>query len=491
MINNNERNILEMQEQLAQLSQLITDDWQDLDLHTTEERIFRYLMKIGNTALKTFVEKKGTGNNAFGENIAGHTIKKCNYMSVFGTIKIRKTYFWKQGLKKGVFPIEKEFNLPEKQYSYLLQNWNQLLAVDSNYDASRKTLEKILGINIWTKQSEEINQNAAVHVDDFYKTHPEKKQNQPILVAQVDGKGIVMRKDQTERKRPGPRLKRGEKNGKKKMAIVTAVYGVDRNKRTDKDIIRYEIDHSTNNPQKPILKVEKDSGPKPQNKIVRSTLGGKDKAFQRIIEDVENRDPNNNCEHILLMDGERALEKKANEYLTPKGFIFILDLFHVMERLWKLCYFFCKEGTIESIIWVKKYLTMILQGKIGYVIGAIRQMVTKRSFSKTQKKNVEKLLRYYEKRKSYMKYNEYLSKGYPIGSGVIEGACRSFVKDRMELAGMRWSEKGAESMLELRSIKVNGKWDEYWNWFILEEKKRLYNRIDSYPREMSNLEKIA
>ena len=162
-----------------------------------------------------------------------------------------------------------------------------------------------------------------------------------------------------------------------------------------------------------------------------------------------------------------------------------------MERLWKLCYFFCKEGTIESILWVKKYLTMILHGKIGYVIGAIRQMVNKRKFTTAKKKAVEKLLRYYEKRKNYMKYDEYLLKGYPIGSGVIEGACRSFVKDRMELAGMRWSEKGAESMLELRSIKVNGKWDDYWDWFISEEKKRLYNRIELYPSQLANYEKIA
>ena len=70
-----------------------------------------------------------------------------------------------------------------------------------------------------------------------------------------------------------------------------------------------------------------------------------------------------------------------------------------------------------------------------------------------------------------MKYDEYLAKGYPIGSGVIEGACRSFVKDRMELAGMRWSGIGAEKMLELRSIKVNGKWDIFWQYFVPKRSK--------------------
>jgi len=132
------------------------------------------------------------------------------------------------------------------------------------------------------------------------------------------------------------------------------------------------------------------------------------------------------------MDGESALEKNTLQYLP--GFIIILDLFHVMEKLWKLCYFFCKEGTQEARGWVKKYLLMLLTGKVGYMIGAIKQMVTKGNFKKPTKKKIYKILKYLEKRKAYMKYDEYLAKGYPIGSGVVEGLCRSFVKDRDENA---------------------------------------------------------
>jgi len=134
---------------------------------------------------------------------------------------------------------------------------------------------------------------------------------------------------------------------------------------------------------------------------------------------------------------------------------------------------------------------MILTGKVGYFIGAIRQIVKKRGISKSKNEKIEKLLRYCEKRKDYMKYNEYLAKGYPIGSGVIEGACRSFVKDRMELAGMRWSEVGAESMLQLRSIKINGKWNKFWDCLITNEKCRLYNSYDSYMERTQNLIKKA
>ena len=74
-----------------------------------------------------------------------------------------------------------------------------------------------------------------------------------------------------------------------------------------------------------------------------------------------------------------------------------------------------------------------------------------------------------------MKYDEYLEKGYPIGSGVIEGTCRSLVNDRMELSGMHWSKNGAESMLELRSIKMNGLWNEYWDYHIFRQKNEIYD----------------
>ena len=492
MINDHERNILKMQDQIAELSQLLLNDWQAFELHTVEEEIFRALLRVGNTALAAFVEKKGTGENAYGDEIHSHSEKNWNYISIFGNVPIKRAYFWDKEKGSGVFPIDEELNLPSKHYSYLLQNWNQLLAVDGNFDSARETLERILGINIWTKQSEEINQNAAQSVDGFYASNTEGEQTQPILVAEVDGKGVIIRKEpQEEAAVFKARLKKGEKNGKKKMATVTAVFGIERNIRDVDDIVKYETDTSEKNPVPPKLKIVTDDEPKPKHKIVRATLEGKEEGFERIAMEIDSRDPDESCDRIVLMDGEPALEKKAKEFLTPMGFIIILDLFHVMERLWTLCYFFCKEGSEESVEWVRKYLTMILTGKVGYFIGAIRQIMKKRGFSPSKIDKIEKLLVYYEKRKSHMKYNEYLAKGYPIGSGVIEGTCRSFVKDRMELAGMRWSEIGAEAMLELRSIKVNGKWDDFWQYFVSEEKQRLYSDYGSYDESIKYKGKIV
>ena len=76
-----------------------------------------------------------------------------------------------------------------------------------------------------------------------------------------------------------------------------------------------------------------------------------------------------------------------------------------------------------------------------------------------------------------MKYDDYLAAGYPIGSGVVEGACRHLVKDRMERTGMRWVPSGAQAMLDLRGTYLNGEWSAFWEYHVEHEDQRLYGKI--------------
>jgi hypothetical protein len=119
-------------------------------------------------------------------------------------------------------------------------------------------------------------------------------------------------------------------------------------------------------------------------------------------------------------------------------------------------------------------LQKLLDGNINRVIGGIRQMATKRDLSKPKREKVEKYLNYFAERAEYMKYDEYLAAGYPIGSGVVEGACRHLVKDRMELTGMRWRIAGAQAILNLRAIYVNDDWEAFHADRIQSEQRKLY-----------------
>ncbi len=152
----------------------------------------------------------------------------------------------------------------------------------------------------------------------------------------------------------------------------------------------------------------------------------------------------------------------------------ILDIWHVTEYLWKLAYCFHPEGSGEAEAFVETYLRKLLEGKARRVIGGIRQMATKRGLSKPKKAKAEQCLNYFADRCEYMKYDEYLAAGYPIGSGVVEGACRHLVKDRMEQTGMRWRIEGAQAILSLRAIYVNGNWDAFHTLRIQAEQHKLH-----------------
>jgi hypothetical protein len=181
---------------------------------------------------------------------------------------------------------------------------------------------------------------------------------------------------------------------------------------------------------------------------------------------------------IFLSDGERALHDRQGEYL-PEDAICILDLFHVMERLWKAAWCFYEESTQkrEAHQWVEKELRMLLEGRVRYVVGGLRQMMTKRDLKGTRRKTVREVAGYFERNRGRMKYDEYLAAGYPIGSGVAEGACRHLVKDRLERTGMRWHPDGAQAMLNLRATYLNGEWESFWAYHVEQEDDRLYRKL--------------
>ena len=128
----------------------------------------------------------------------------------------------------------------------------------------------------------------------------------------------------------------------------------------------------------------------------------------------------------------------------------------------------------KQISFMKHRILKILKGDIGRVIGGIKQIATKMNFSGKKKEKIEKICNYLTKNRKRMKYNEYLEKGYPISTGVIEGACRHYVKDRMERSGMRWTISGAQAMLDMRSVFINDDWDHFQQFRIQNETEQLY-----------------
>jgi hypothetical protein len=174
----------------------------------------------------------------------------------------------------------------------------------------------------------------------------------------------------------------------------------------------------------------------------------------------------------MVTDGERALQRRVAA--SFRGVTLVLDLLHVMEKLWKAAYVLHPEGSPEAETFVRQRAERILNGQVSQVVKGLRQMVTKRGLTGTRAKTLRDVAGYYYANRGRMAYDEYLAKGWPIASGAVEGACKNLIRDRFERSGMRWTPPMAEAMLRLRAVYLSAQFDEYWEFHVQQEQQRLH-----------------
>lgn len=483
MIISQEKAFLKAQTQLKSICSFVEQaatDGQRID--QAERELFSQLLAVGLTLLEAFVAAHGDGD-AGPELESGnqllHRLPDAHprrYLSIFGELLIqRRVYARRQGQKIEQAPLDERLGLPAGEFSYVLEDWLQRLCVKESFGEAVSSLRTILGLAPSERAAEQMNQRMSQHVEVFrlQQAPPPGKEEGEILVVTADGKGVPMRRPLPERVRGShPRRGKGEKANKKQMAYVGAVYSIDRFRRTADDVVD------------DVCRQQRASKrPQPQHKQVwaemtRAVEGsgctGRERTFVEMAIACEARDPQHRKKLVCLMDGERALWEMAGEWLS-RG-VGILDLFHVLERLWQAAYCFHAERSSEAEAFVAHRLRMLLEGKVGYVIGGLKRLRDEHDLKGAKRKTLNAAIQYYENNRDHMKYDEYLAAGYPIGSGVAEGACRHLVKDRLEGTGMRWTVSGAQAMLHLRAIHLNGCWNEYVNYRIETEQTRLYRR---------------
>jgi hypothetical protein len=477
----------EARDDFESLLAAVRDDAQGAELHEVERALFARLLSLGRLLVLAFLAKKGAGRlesgarvkDATGESLPFHSIKSREYLSIFGVIEIERAYYWGPA-GHGCFPLDAALNLPEQRYSYLLQEWGELFGADGSFAKVTERLETLLGVKFWSQGVQHVARAAAKDVQPFYaqKPAPDAADEAELLVATIDGKGVPMRPAEPI----GSRLRNavGEKPNKKKEAVVSAVYTIERHRRTAEDVLR-EVDED--NRIVPPL-VPPPQKPRPKNKRVRATMRGKLEAFDEVRRQLDQRDPAGQRKWIALTDGSEALQDLALKKLAgPTGVVLILDIMHVLTYLWSAALAFHRDGSPEASRWVMNKLRLLLEGKVGYVVGSLRALLAGNRLSKTKRASFAKAIAYMTRNRAFMEYDVYLREGYPIGSGVVEGACKHVVKDRMECTGMRWNKDGAQATLELRAVSINGDWEAFWRFHTGRERARLHGAPEARAAE--------
>jgi hypothetical protein len=483
-----EESIFEGKEEVKKLFQFVNDHAVESTAYEMEQTIFVGVMRIGLSAMKCYFAQTGTGD--LGETISlpdGEVLQRVNelrgrdYFSVFGKFKVPRSYYHCKG-ESGVFPLDAQADLPERCYSYLLQEWMDLLSLRDTFKESESSLAKLLGLDLKSSRFEVVNHDSVTSTsyDRFYehKEVPSSESEGGIQVLQFDGKGVpVIKKEAAKLKaRPG----KGEKRQKKKEAMVGVSYTVDTHERSAEEVAQNLIYPEWTQAEREVAKQAGQpvsSSPKGQNiRRLASLERSKTEIVQVIVQDAKARDPQRKRPWVIVMDGALGLWAVIAAVLEGFEYVGILDIIHVVEYLWKAGNALYGEGTAETKRWVYNHLLSLLRGHVGRVIGGLKQTLNKRTLKSGQRKALKDAIRYFDNHRQWMHYDEYLKAGYPIGSGVVESTCAHTVKDRMEGTGRRWSIEGAESTLLLRSVYTSGDWDAYWDAHMKQERTRLYGR---------------
>jgi hypothetical protein len=398
--------------------------------------------------------------------------------TVFGPVTVRRLAYRARG-RANLHPADAALNLPPEKHSHGLRRLAATEAARGSFDEARAAISRATGVGLGKRQVEQLTVRAAADFTAFYDTHRRPAPGTPeqLLVLQVDGKGVVMRPDAL---RPATtkaataasakltsRLSKGEKRYRKRLAEVGAVHDADPVPRTTADIL-------------PATDTERDtaiSGPTATGKwLTASIVEDSHSVIGRVFDEATRRDPDQTRTWVALVDGANYQIDQINTEAQRRGVTvhIICDFIHVIEYLWKAAWCFHTDPDPAAETWVHTKARAILAGKATTVAASIRRTATNRQLTGWHQKIATDAARYLTNKAPYLQYPTALANGWPIATGVIEGACRHLVADRLDITGARWGLASAEAVLQLRALRSNGDLEDYWTYHQQQEHQRVH-----------------
>jgi hypothetical protein len=396
--------------------------------------------------------------------------------SVFGMVTVSRLAYRRKG-HANLHPADTALNLPLERHSHGLRRLAAMEAARGSFEEVRESIERSTGERLGKRQIEAMVERAATDFDAFYTERPRPSGDpEDTLVLTCDGKGIVMRPEalraataeaaEQAAHKLQTRLSPGEKRNRKRMAEVGGVYDAAPAARTSVDVLASRAKGHKAAP-----------APVARNKwLVASVVEDAATVVSRIFDEAERRDPGHKRAWLVLVDGNNhQIDRIEVEARKRKVKVAILvDFIHVLEYLWQAARCFFKDDDNKAEAWVLDKALEILDGHAGLVAGAIRRKATYHHLDPAARAGADRCAAYLTNKAPYLDYSTALERGWPIATGVIEGACRHLVKDRMDITGARWGLEGAEAVLQLRTLVANGDFNHYWCFHLSREQQRVH-----------------
>jgi len=415
----------------------------------------------------------GAGGTARSRVEKGH---RRTLVTVFGPVVITRMAYRAPG-EGNLYPADAVWNLPAGRHSDGLARLAVIESVRGSFDTAAEAVTRATGQTVGKPQMLGLAHRSAADVAGFYAgRRPGPSPDSDVLVMTDDGKGINMRhealRDATRKAaasctaRLTARLSPGEKSCRKRMAELGCVYDITPAPRSAADVLPG---------RGPGPRPERRPGPRARGRwLTASVTDDIPAVIAATFDEADRRDPRHSRTWIALVDGNKtqieAITAEAARRDVPVTIL--IDVVHVLEYLWGAAWSFFDHGDPAAEAWVFAQAAKILEGKAGQVATGIRRRATRFGYSAAERKGADEAARYLTSKKPYLGYDTALAAGWPIATGVIEGACRHLVKDRFDVTGARWGLDGAEAILTLRALVINGDFEDYWRYHLVKEHQR-------------------
>jgi hypothetical protein len=415
--------------------------------------------------------------------------------TVFGTVRVTRSA-WRASGARNLYPADAALNLPAGLHSHTLRRRAAIEAVRGSFGAAQQALTQACGKVAGKRQVEQLTVAAASDIDAFYQAAtPLPSSDDTLLVLSVDGKGVVMRPEALRahtRKaaqakganRYRTRLASGEKQGRKRIATLGAVYDATPAPRRPHDVMTPTITINAAADGDGDRGRRRRSGPVATAKWLTGSISTTpQQVIAQVFDQATQRDPTHRRTWIVLVDGARHQLELIRAEAARRGvpIHILVDLIHVLEYLWKAAWCFFQDADPAAEPWVAAHALKILGGEVDSVITALDQQTTDAGLTVQQRGGVEACTSYLTAKKPYLDYDTALQAGWPIATGVIEGACRHLIGDRLDITGARWGLQGAEAILKLRALYSNGDFPTYWRYHRAQEHRRVHQARYQHP----------
>ena len=392
--------------------------------------------------------------------------------SVFGPVRVTRMAY-RNRREPNLYPADARQVLPGDPYSLGMRSLAAFHLAGGGFGQAQEVIEARTGVTVGRAQLTGLAEDLAAWTGDFYeeRSRDAEEEEQPdsdVIMMQGDGKGIAMRPE--HRKSAGK--EDGTRPGIKKMAEIVAVADFTPAVREPEDIAA------------PPARRQAHPGPKARDKWVSASITESiEDMIAAAFDEADRRDPQRTRQRVFLVDGNKqqitAIEAQAAERGLKVPVL--IDYIHVSGYLGKAAAALHPGDPATAGQWADGQLLRVLHGRAKAVAATLASVAAKTRANPRKRHldltDMDRAVTYLTNNRKHMHYDKALEKGWPIATGMIEGACRFVIEDRFGITGARWSPDGAETILKLRAVVVNGDLDDYMNYY----KERYRERAPPRP----------